>query len=83
MDFSRKTTFLLLTLLLSVTCIYGQAEFITKWKTDNPGASCDACIEIPTQGSGYKLNLEYLPEGFYVLQLIFNNKIESVKFLKM
>ena len=30
-----------------------------------------------------KLNLEHLPEGFYVLQLIFNNKIESVKFLKM
>ena len=32
--------------------------FITIWKTDNPGKTCDSCIEIPTNNEDYTYNYD-------------------------
>ena len=39
--------------------------FITTWKTDNPGLSCDSCIEIPTAGGSYSYDIDWTNDGIY------------------
>ena len=36
-----------------------QRPFITTWKTDNPGSSCDRCIEIPVFENGYDYQIDW------------------------
>ncbi|MEP2280544.1 BspA family leucine-rich repeat surface protein [Maribacter sp.] len=53
---------IILTLLLIYSCftISAQTEFITTWKTDNPGASADNQITIPTNFSEiYNYNISW------------------------
>ena len=52
-------TILPIIILLGSICLYSQEPFITTWKTDNPGMSCDRCIEIPTRGGGYRYTVDW------------------------
>lgn len=49
---------------LSSLCL-AQAPFITTWKTDNPGSSCNSCIEIPTIGGGYNYDVDWNNDGVF------------------
>ncbi len=55
------------TLLLFLFCktLVAQAPFITTWKTDNPGSSCNSCITIPTTGGGYDYDVDWDNDGVY------------------
>lgn len=44
---------------------FGQAPFISTWKTDNDGNSCSTCIEIPTVGGGYNYEVDWDNDGTY------------------
>ena len=39
--------------------------FVTTWKTDNDGASCNECISIPTTGEGYSYDVDWDNNGTY------------------
>jgi len=54
-----KKIILLLTLFLVITSVKAQNEFITTWKTDNPGTSTDFQITIPTTGGGYNYDVDW------------------------
>ncbi len=55
----EKAFFLFLTLSAANICI-AQDEFITTWKTDNPGVSNDNQITIPTfSGETYNYNIDW------------------------
>ena len=58
-----------ITLITSVlffsTALCAQAPFITTWKTDNPGASNDSSITIPTEGGGYNYSVDWDNDGIY------------------
>lgn len=58
---------LFLIMLASLLPLYAVAQqpFITTWKTDNPGSSCDACITIPTTGGGYNYEVDWNNDGIY------------------
>ncbi|MBK7094819.1 MAG: DUF285 domain-containing protein [Saprospiraceae bacterium] len=46
--------------------LYSQAPFITTWKTDNPGVSCNTCITIPTYpGETYNYSVDWNNDGVY------------------
>lgn len=51
--------------LLKIICFLlmnsaiAQNEFITTWKTDNPGTSNDNQITIPTTGIGYNYDIDW------------------------
>ncbi len=49
----------------SVYVMVGQQAFITTWKTDNPGSSCNTCITIPTQGGGYDYAVDWNNDGIF------------------
>ena len=51
--------------LISIFSILAQTPFITTWKTDNNGASCSTCIEIPTVGGGYNYEVDWDNDGTY------------------
>ena len=55
----------LLLFLISTTTVNAAIEddFITKWKTDNPGASNSTSIRIPTQGTGYSYDIDWENDG--------------------
>ena len=59
-----KTNTYLLFLFLSFQSL-AQSPFITTWKTDNAGVTCDACIFIPTVGSGYNYDVDWDNDGVY------------------
>lgn len=40
-------------------------EFITTWKTDNPGTSSSTSITIPTTGGGYNYDVDWNNDGVY------------------
>jgi hypothetical protein len=42
---------------------YAAGEFITTWKTDNPGVSNSTSITIPTVGSGYNYSVDWDNDG--------------------
>ncbi|MFK8012908.1 MAG: BspA family leucine-rich repeat surface protein, partial [Marinicellaceae bacterium] len=55
-------------LLLIVFISFGvlsapEDDFLTKWKTDNPGASNSTSIRIPTQGGGYMYDVDWNNDG--------------------
>ncbi len=47
----KKLLFICICILLGNSLVSAQTEFITTWKTDNPGFSADNQITIPT-GTG-------------------------------
>ncbi|WP_225035757.1 BspA family leucine-rich repeat surface protein [Winogradskyella sp. SM1960] len=51
-----------LTFSVSLTA---QNEFITTWKTDNPGASSPTEITIPTTGGGYNYDVDWDNDGTF------------------
>ncbi len=53
---NRIISFISLFLIISTTL---SAQFITTWKTDNPGSSNDNQITIPTTGVGYDYNINW------------------------
>ena len=42
-----------------------QHEFITTWKTNNPGTSSSTEITIPTMGSGYNYDVDWNNDGIF------------------
>lgn len=50
---------LMLAARLSPIYAYASNEFVTTWKTDNPGGSASNQIEIMTSGSGYNYNIDW------------------------
>ena len=71
----KPSTFLLLILLLTLTIFgvakrlttsaYAPDEFVTTWKTDNPGVSNSTSITIPTTGSGYNYDVDWDDDGIF------------------
>ena len=56
----KKTTLALVLVVLCTSFMKSQNEFITTWKTDNPGASSDNEIFIPTlPGETYNFNVDW------------------------
>ena len=56
----RRLRWLVLATLLYLTpAVSMAADFITTWKTDNPGTSADNQITIPTTGSGYNYSVDW------------------------
>ena len=56
--------------LLLLFCFLGfqtqaQNEFITTWKTDNPGTSNATSITIPTTGTGYNYDVSWKNDGVW------------------
>ncbi|MEO1257396.1 MAG: BspA family leucine-rich repeat surface protein [Bacteroidota bacterium] len=54
---SRFTVVLIM--LLTAHCAAAQlstTDFVTTWKTDNTGPSCNSCITIPVTGGGYDVD---------------------------
>ena len=51
--------------LITLFCTAQSAPFITTWKTDNPGSSCNSCLEIPTIGSGYNYDVDWDNDGVF------------------
>ena len=49
----------LLLLLILFVPVSASANFITTWKTDNPGDSNDDQITIPTNGNGYNYDIDW------------------------
>jgi hypothetical protein len=45
--------------------IIDTSSFITTWKTDNPGSSCNSCITIPTTGTGYNYDVDWNDDGVF------------------
>jgi surface protein len=52
-------------LLLSPVHAAPADEFVTTWKTDNPGSSNSTQITIPTIGSGYDYNVDWDNDGVF------------------
>ncbi len=46
-------------------CSPNGTEFITTWKTDNPGTSNSTSITIPTTGGGYNYDVDWDNDGIY------------------
>ena len=54
------------TLFIFSTSVFSQNEFITTWKTDNPGSSNDTSITIPTfLGAGYNYDVDWDNDGTF------------------
>jgi len=51
------------TFFIFSTCVFSQNEFITTWKTDNPGTSNSTSITIPTIGGGYNYDVDWDNDG--------------------
>jgi len=54
-----KKIIFLLAMFSVITTVKAQNEFITSWKTDNPGTSTDFQITIPTTGGGYNYDVDW------------------------
>lgn len=58
-----KTIFMITvwTLVLSTNFVFSQSadDFVTTWKTDNPGSSNSTSITIPTTGGGYSYDVDW------------------------
>jgi len=64
---NQQRNFYILVILM-IFSIYGSSQdvpFVTKWKTDNKGESCDSCIEIPTEGDNYGYDVDWDNDGIY------------------
>ncbi len=47
-------------------CTYIPRPFVTTWQTNNPGASCNSCITIPTvDGVTYSYDVDWENDGIY------------------
>ncbi len=61
-----KTPLKFLLLLCSFNTLFAQDDFITTWKTDNTGTSCDSCITIPTNPSlTYLYDVDWENDGTF------------------
>ncbi len=54
---------ILLFTIFSISTSVAQTEFITTWKTDNPGPSIDTSIRIPIDGTGYNFEVDWSYDG--------------------
>ncbi len=61
-------TILLALLLSSFNLFAEQRPFITTWKTDNPGNSCNSCVTISTITNGYNYEVDWDNDGIYETQ---------------
>ena len=60
-----KNLLIFLTLFIFTFNLFSQNEFITTWKTDNPGSSNDTSITIPTTGAGYNYDVDWDNDGVF------------------
>ncbi|HHX58317.1 MAG TPA: hypothetical protein GX706_00935 [Candidatus Moranbacteria bacterium] len=49
----------------SSTLAYTPQEFVTVWKTNNPGTSNATSITIPTHGTGYNYDIDWTCDGTF------------------
>ena len=61
---TQKSLILFIFFIFS-TSAFSQNEFITTWKTDNPGTSNDSSITIPTTGAGYNYDVDWDNDGTF------------------
>ncbi|WP_431135329.1 BspA family leucine-rich repeat surface protein [Psychroserpens mesophilus] len=64
----KKSYILLIQFLIALTfsvSLDAQNEFITTWKTDNPGTSNATSITIPTIGVGYNYDVDWDNDGTF------------------
>ena len=61
---TQKPLILILFFIFS-SSIFSQNEFITTWKTDNPGTSSPTSITIPTSGGGYNYDVDWDNDGSF------------------
>ena len=45
------------------SCAVDMVPFVTTWKTDNDGVSCNTCVTIPTNGGGYDYEIDWNYNG--------------------
>ncbi|SKB44628.1 BspA family leucine-rich repeat surface protein [Maribacter arcticus] len=60
-----KLLFIFVLCILNFGSILAQGEFITTWKTDNPGTSNSTSITIPTMGGGYSYDVDWENDGTF------------------
>ena len=64
MKLSKKLSFFTLSILLGIVQLVAQStDFVTTWKTDNPGTSSPTSVTIPTSGSGYNYSVSWREVG--------------------
>ncbi len=56
---------IILILILIKFNVFAQSDFITTWKTDNPGTSNSTSITIPTLGTGYNYDVDWNNDGTF------------------
>lgn len=56
---------LLLALFSIPSYAYTPQEFVTLWRTDNPGSSNSTSITIPTTGTGYNYDIDWTCDGTF------------------
>ena len=62
---TAQKSLILLTFFIFSISAFSQNEFITTWKTDNPGTSNDSSITIPTTGAGYNYDVDWDNDGTF------------------
>src|SRR6056297_3731159 len=61
-----RLLYVLLSICFSIGTISAQAPFLTTWKTDNDGTSCNSCITNATDsGSIYDYEVDWNNDGVY------------------
>ena len=60
---TAQKSLILFTFFILSSFVFSQNEFITTWKTDNPGASNNTSITIPTTGAGYNYDVDWTYDG--------------------
>ncbi len=61
----NKAILIILSLFLANFAHSASEDFISRWKTDNPGASNATSIHIPTQGPGYLYDIDWESDGIF------------------
>ena len=62
---ATQKSFTFLTLFICTFNLFSQNEFITTWKTDNPGGSNNSSITIPTfSGETYNYDVDWDNDGY-------------------
>jgi len=61
----KNFSFTAIAILFSTLISFSQNPFITTWKTDNAGTSCNSCITIPTLSFGYDYDVDWDNDGTY------------------
>ena len=65
---NNKFTLIFIFALLNIFEVFAQLspnDFVTTWKTDNPGTSNSTSITIPTTGIGYNYDVDWNNDGIF------------------